>query len=119
VIDPSCPAPVVGGSAIGAAPLHIAAAGVGLPVDENDGVGRDGYGRGAATGSAITGVVGRAEPPTAGLCSGVSGRGTDVFVNGVVAPTAIRTIAPHTLHRARTPFGGTLAGSTRNTERQS
>jgi hypothetical protein len=57
---------------------------------------------------------------TAGVRTGVAVRGVIAgLVSGVVAPTLIRMIAPHTLQRARTPFGGTFAGSTRKTDRQS
>ena len=91
-----------------------------------DGVGRDGYGRFGASGALIAGVGRRNSgdtvgdnSPSAGVRRGVSRGGIAVFVNGVVIPTEIRTMAPQTLHRARTPLGGTLAGSTRNMERHS
>ncbi len=96
--------------------LSAGSVGAILTGEENDGVGRDGNGRLVASGSLIAGV---ARPLAAGVCNGVSGCGKAAFVSGVVEPTEIRTIAPQTLHRARTPFGGTFAGSTRNTERQS
>ena len=98
------------------APPNAGSVGATLAADENDGSGRNGAGRFATTGSPRAGVDG---PLAAGLCTGVSGCGTAEFVSGVVEPTVIRTIAPQTLHRARTPFGGTFEGSTRNTERQS
>jgi len=88
-----------------------------------DGVGRvaNGEEKAAVGGAAGVGRVanGAAAPP-ARLVTGVACRGVIAgLVSGVVAPTEIRTIAPHTLQRARTPFGGTLEGSTRNTDRQS
>ncbi len=94
---------------------------------ETEGVGRDGYGVPDSVGSAADGV-GRRMPgmlagvlaTTAGVRSGVAERGVMAgLVSGVVAPTLIRMIAPHTLQRARTPLGGTFAGSTRKTDRQS
>jgi hypothetical protein len=55
-----------------------------------------------------------------GTCNGVFVLGVSAgFVNGVADPTLMRMMAPQTLHRARTPFGGTFAGSTRKTDRQS
>jgi hypothetical protein len=92
-----------------------------------DGVGREGYGVPESYGSFAAGVMRRIPGMLAGVAAATAGDRTGVeargviagFVSGVVAPTAIRRIAPQTLHRARTPFGGTLAGSTRNTDRQS
>ena len=89
-----------------------------------DGVGRAGYGVPA---SDLSGVARRMPSSPAGVAAttaavrtGVMVRGVIVgLVSGVVAPTLIRMIAPQTLHRALTPFGGTFAGSTRNTDRQS
>ena len=49
----------------------------------------------------------------AGVCNDVTVlEGTAGFVSGVVVPRVIRRMAPQTLHRALTPFRGTLAGST-------
>ena len=92
-----------------------------------EGVGRDGYGVPVSAISGIDGVARRipvmlpgVAAVTAGVRIGVAVRGVIVgFVSGRVAPTLIRMIAPHTLQRALTPFGGTFAGSTRNTDRQS
>lgn len=56
--------------------------------------------------------------PIASYGSGVAPR-TEALLIGVIEPSVILMIAPQTLHRARTPFGGTFAGSTRNTDRQS
>ncbi|MDZ7630952.1 MAG: hypothetical protein U5K74_06250 [Gemmatimonadaceae bacterium] len=93
---------------------------------ETEGVGREGYGVPLSAISVevgvrlIPGMLAGVAAATAGDRTGVADRGVSAgFVSGVVAPTVIRRIAPHTLHRARTPFGGTLAGSTRKTERQS
>ena len=59
-------------------------------------------------------------PVATGVCNGVGLLdGTAKFVSGVVAPSVIRTMAPQTLHRALTPFGGTLAGSTLKIDWQS
>ncbi len=94
---------------------------------ETDGVGRDGYG---VPDSGIAGVTDgwrRIPGIPAGVAGAMVADRTGVedlgviagFVNGVVAPTVILRIAPQTLQRALTPFGGTFAGSTRNTDRQS
>ena len=94
---------------------------------ETDGVGRDGYGvpdsamsDDVGVGRRIPGMLAGVAAVTAGDRTGVEVRGVIAgLVSGVVAPTVMRRIAPHTLHRALTPFGGTLAGSTRKTDRQS
>ncbi len=86
--------------------------GAGLLV--GNGAGMDGVGRripGIPDGVVALTDSGRTGATTRGVNNG--------FVSGVLAPTEIRMIAPHTLHRALTPFGGTLAGSTRKTDRQS
>ena len=86
--------------------------GAGLLV--SDGAGMDGVGR------RIPGIPDGVVALTDSGRTGATTRGVnDGFVSGVLAPTEIRMIAPHTLHRALTPFGGTLAGSTRKTDRQS
>ena len=90
-----------------------------------DGVGRDGYGMLAADGSCIEADARPMPGAPDGVADGTDGwrsgvwRETAGLLSGVTAPTEIRTIAPHTLHRALTPFGGTFAGSTRKTDRQS
>ena len=117
----SCPGDGGGGGTSGRAALG--GGGAGIAGVETDGVGRDGYGVPTSTISGSDGVprfnAGAAAVAAAGR-TGVAVRGVMVvFVSGVVAPTLIRMIAPQTLHRARTPFGGTFAGSTRNTDRQS
>ncbi len=118
----SCPGDGGGGGTSGRATLGV---GVRIAGVATDGVGRAGYG---VPDSGTSFGVGRRNPAmlagaaaaTAGVRTGVAVRGVIVgFVNGVVAPTLIRRIAPQTLHRALTPFGGTFAGSTRNTDRQS
>ncbi len=92
-----------------------------------DGVGRVGYGV-PEDGRSFSVGVGRRSPgmldgaaaDTAGVKAGADVRGVIAgLVSGVATPTLIRMIAPQTLHRALTPFGGTFAGSTRNTDRQS
>lgn len=86
--------------------------GAGLLV--GNGAGMDGVGR------RIPGIPDGVVALTDSGRTGATTRGVnDGFVSGVLAPTEIRMIAPHTLHRALTPFGGTLAGSTRKTDRQS
>jgi hypothetical protein len=94
---------------------------------DTDGVGRDGYGV-PDSGISVEGGVLRRNPgmlagvaaTTAGVRTGVIERGVSAgLVNGVVAPMLMRRMAPQTLQRALTPFGGTLDGSTRNTDRQS
>ncbi len=98
-----------------------------MPAVDTEGVGREGYGVPTSAISLGSGVVRRipgmlagVDAATAGVRTGVTARGVMAgFVSGVVAPTVILRIAPQTLHRALTPFGGTFAGSTRNTDRQS
>jgi hypothetical protein len=91
--------------------------GVGIAATAGNGVGWRIVGTAVGV---IDGVDTGVDTPTEGDRIGVTLRGVMAgFVSGVVAPTEIRRIAPQTLHRARTPFGGTFAGSTRNTDRQS
>ena len=113
-----------GGGTSGRATLGVDIAMAGVAID---GVGRAGYGV-PDSGVAFNVGVGRRNPgrpegagwETAGVHTGEVARGVIAgLVNGVVAPTLTRRIAPQTLHRARTPFGGTLAGSTRKIDRQS
>jgi hypothetical protein len=119
-----CPGDGGGGGTSGRATLGVAVAIAGVATD---GVGRDGYGVpdsvisfSAGVGRRRPGMLDGVAAPMAGVRTGVDVRGVIAgFVNGVVAPTVIRIIAPQTLHRALTPFGGTFAGSTRKTDRQS
>ena len=97
------------------------------PGVETDGVGRRDSDMPPSISPTSPGVPGRTRglltgelAGDAGERSGVGSRvETDGVVSGVVAPSVIRRMAPQTLQRARMPFGGTLAGSTRNTDRQS
>lgn len=97
------------------------------PGVDTDGVGRESCGVPLSIAATkpgvprrIPGMLDGALAGTTGTRSGVGIRdGVDALVSGVVAPSVIRRMAPQTLQRARTPFGGTLAGSTRNTDRQS
>jgi hypothetical protein len=61
------------------------------------------------------GVAREAPPPKAGTAAAAL---AGVMDTGNVPPL-IAITPPHTLQRARTPVAGTLAGSTRNTERHS
>lgn len=98
-----------------------------VPGVETEGVGRETAGKRPSVGSStpavprrLPGILEGTLAGTTGERSGVGIRGAiDGVVSGVVAPSVIRKMAPQTLQRARTPFGGTLAGSTRNTDRQS
>ncbi len=123
---------MVGSAAIGVANFGnsiagVTDAGVANGGVETDGVGRDGYGVPVSGISVDSGVDRRMLGILAGVAGiigitrdGVAARATIAgLVRGVDEPTVIRMIAPHTLQRARTPFGGTFAGSTRKTERQS
>ena len=119
-VPTSCPGDGGGGGTSGRA--DVACAGV-----ETDGVGCDGYGvpvpadsEGEAGVRRIPGMLAGVTGDREGERTAVAERGVSAgLFSGVVAPTVIRRIAPQTLQRARTPFGGTFAGSTRKTDRQS
>lgn len=94
-----------------------ASAGANAGVERKDGadigaLGASGAGTAGVYGRCGVGRLGRvAVPPTAPSEAGVTETGS--------VPAEIVITPPHTEHRARTPVAGTLAGSTRKTERQS
>ena len=90
-----------------------------------DGVGRDGVGPlmppaplGVTIGPGICGVAERAGVRER-TAADIAETGVRVGVRSAPVPPDTTMIPPHTEQRARTPVAGTLAGSTRKTERQS
>ncbi|MEO7361830.1 MAG: hypothetical protein ABI120_15980 [Gemmatimonadaceae bacterium] len=102
-----------------AAAVVVRAVGVGVATDSAARPGESlvAAAAGGAKAAAATGTAGE-------LSAGVANADCTTPAEALVTitgnvPPEIAMTAPHTEHRARTPLAGTLAGSTRNTERQS